>query len=251
MPPPPVPPPLETPPPLVSIPMDEPLAPAPLPGAPPQRAPAGAAPGESSQAGRFRWGLGLAGGTFFPIGSSVPQSGVHFGFEARFGYQASSSFAVYLNLALAGGFSASFSDTLVGASLIGYGAAGLLGELTVADRFFLALGPVLGGGGWLGASGQGSLSGAAAGAYVIAGGTLPGVDLKVGFGFGDPDASGRRNQFTLGLDLLTLFAPGARFGTGDVQLDPSNPSASPSNGRETTAVSVVMVPLLVLGFDAR
>jgi hypothetical protein len=83
-------------------------------------------------------------------------------------------------------------------------SAGAQAELTVGDRFFVSLGPVVALGRW------GVLSSNRYG-DVSAGGLMPSVDLRLSVVLDRAGLTAKRPQLTLGLDLLVLFAAGTHL----------------------------------------
>jgi hypothetical protein len=135
---------------------------------------------------RFRAGLSVASGTF--VGGLTPELSV----AARAGAQLTRRWA------LLGELGVTYGWPREAGTLLGFGHAAVLGEATFADRYFVGAGPVLAYGVWSAPSGATSASAAA--------GLFPGLDLRLGVGFGSRSDSGRRHQLTLGLDFKLLYS---------------------------------------------
>jgi hypothetical protein len=195
---------------------------------------------EEADVGRVRWGINAQ------LGAFLPQPAVMFGLEGRVGYQLSRMLGFYFNLggAVGVGFTASSTSTSSSASLnvVAYWTVGFLGELTFFDHLFLALGPTLADGAWAGVAASANTGGTSSTTVVATAGFMPALDFKVGFGLGGRNArTGRRNHFTLGVDVLVLFAPNATY------------VRSTNGGADVTThgLAVGLVPTLMLGYDAR
>jgi len=145
-------------------------------------------------------------------------------------------------LGLGLGASANSSSSSASLNLIGYYTAGILGELTLGDHFVLALGPALAGGGWAGFVAKTTGTETSTTAVFAGGGSMVAIDLKLGVGLGKRHAQGRRNHFSLGLDVLVLFAPNSLYTTT---------SSAGTITAETRGLAVGVAPTLTLGFDAR
>jgi hypothetical protein len=178
-------------------------------GATPQPAEAPAKADE--EATRFRWGISGYGG---PLAGGL--SGGAGGIDARFGAQITKMFGIYGQPVLLVGAGANASVNGASASAIGLYGVGALGEVSLADLFYIAVGPEVLLGGM--ASSSVTTTGAAAAAST---GPYLSVTARAGLALGSMKPQ-RRKAFTIGLDLRTIFNPG----------DP------------------VVVPCLALGYDA-
>lgn len=174
--------------------------------------------------GRLRWGVNGSMGLYI---FNFPQvDTLMAGVEGRLGYQAGRTTAVYATFGLVAGMGASEVTT----TSVLYGSMGVLGELTLLDHFFLALGPTLAAGSWNGFLYADTRGGAVVGHLLRLRGIAPALDFRLGFGVGGRDAqSGRRHHFTVAIDVLVLFPLGA-------------------DGHE---FAVGSAPALMLGYDAR
>jgi hypothetical protein len=220
----------------------------PLPPPPPADAPVAAPPPEAPvyQPG-FRAGGSVGIGAFLPAPAMISfhlfdlhagaQISPLFGAYARLGYSASLGFGVSTGM---GGGGVSLSGA--GLWLIGANA-----ELGLGDAFFIAAGPQVGIGGWtrVGVTAT-TMSGALT--TLVASGPMPGLNLKVGAGLGQPNRlTQRRQQFTIALDVSMLYATkvvdASVMGSGG-----ENPGASIAvNFTEALAI----VPTLHLGYEFR
>ncbi len=186
---------------------------------------------------RFRIGISGGGGVFIP-GTIVTFQTPSF----RIGMQINELLGVYADTGLTWGFGFGASSTSTSASVsvaaVGYWHAGLAGELTFGDMFFVAAGPMIAGGGWTSLGEYVDASGNAQIGAVAAGGYMPGAIVRLGVGFGAPKATGRRNQFTIAIDTKIMFTTvtSASVGTGGTAVK--------------TGDSIVgIAPLLMLGWD--
>jgi hypothetical protein len=160
-----------------------------------------------------------------------------FGAYARVGYSASIGFGLTTGMGSAG-----VSLSGAGLWLIGANA-----ELGLGDSFFLAAGPQVGIGGW---TRVGAMATTTSGGLttLVASGPMPGLNLKVGAGLGQPNRlTKRRQQFTIALDVSMLYATkvvdASVMGSGG-----ENPGASVAvNFTEAIAI----VPTLHLGYEFR
>jgi hypothetical protein len=118
------------------------------------------------------------------------------GAYARVGYSASIGF----------GISGGANGGAVSVSAAGLFLVGANAEVALGDTFFIAAGPQVGFGGWTRVGVAASTTGGGVTA-LLATGPMPGLDVKVGVGFGKPDRmTKRRGQFTIALDLSMLYA---------------------------------------------
>lgn len=223
----------ETPPPPPEAPPPAPVAVAPVADAPVED------PG-----GRVRWGVSAG------LGWHLPQSAFTVGAEGRIGYQISNMFGAYAVIGGTGGFgiggSVSGSGASVSITALSYWYLGGIAELMLGNLFYVGGGPVLANGALAGVSTSASTSGASV-TTVVAAGWKPGLDLRLGLGFGKPrPGSFRRGGFNLGVDALILFHPDAIVGR--VQ-GSSNGTAGVEV--KTTELAVTVTPMLTFGYDAR
>ncbi len=203
----------------------------------PIMAPAPVAEGGSEA--RFRWGIGAAGGLF------IPGSLVDFGAGLRLGAQLNDSFGVYGDLGFAFGLalggSVSGTSTTLRASAVAFWHVGVLAEATFGDMFFVGAGPLIASGGWVFTDQYTDSSGTVQQNVIEAGGFMPGLDLRVGIGLGGRRPSGRRSQFTIGLDVKFLLA--------------SVSSASTGTGTGATVrtgdTQIGITPMLMIGYDSK
>jgi hypothetical protein len=200
---------------------------------------------EKPEDGRFRWGLSAGVGTF------LPGPLVSFGAEARAGWQFNRLLSAYL--AFGGNAGVGFSGNLtgtggsvnVGADTYYYFSA--QAEAVFMDMVFVAAGPVLARGGWAFISQGVDTAGGVSQRLLAAGGDfLPAANLKVGLGIGSRNVStGRRNQFTIALDTMFLFAPNTVTGSQSVSMN------GVSQMVDVRGLAVGVAPIIVLGFDGR
>jgi hypothetical protein len=192
--------------------------------------PVEARPSNEQEARRFIWGVGSLGGPFFyafPL--CMPLVGV----EVSLGFQWRRWLGVLGTIGVAGGMSKWDYETQV--ALLA--KAGVLVELSLFQRIFAALGPALVVGSWgdLGSYRYGS---------VRAGGLVPSLDLRLGVGLWRGDAhAGQRRQFTLGVDVLILFASAS-------YLRETPGGGIWSIGLQSESL-VSVAPTLMLTYDAR
>lgn len=215
------------------------------PPPPPPSAYAADAPVEREEQGRVRWGVNAQLGLF------LPQTAVMIGAQGRVGYQFSRLLAIYGDIGANVGFGIGGSVSRSGAvqgsiNIVTYWKLAALAELTLGDHFNVAAGPLIASGAWAGISAGADASGSANQTTVVAGGWMPGLDARLGFGFGSRNPNtGRRSGFNIGLDFVVLFAPNSLYtrteaGAGGASVEVK------SNG-----LAVGFVPTLTLGFDAR
>ena len=186
--------PTSAPPPAASV--DAPVATPVAAPAPEEKAPIGLHIGASAGLGAFIPGPQVNLNLFdFHVGVQVNPM---FGAYARVGRTAGVGFGVSAG---AGGASASVSAS-------GFWILGANAELGLGDSFFLAAGPQVGIGGW--AAMKAVATSTSGGVQAVAtDGPQPGLDFKMGFGFGGGGSrvkQVRRSQVTLYLDLSLLYA---------------------------------------------
>lgn len=202
------------------------------------------------EGGRMRFGGSLG------IGWHIPSPALVFGGEARVGWQFSRMFSLFgaFGGSAGLGFGVSLPDSLKGASVsitaISYYYFAAIAELVFGDRFYVGGGPVLASGAYVGATVAADASTGATGsvATTTAVGFKPGLDLRLGLGFGRPNPAHhlRRWGFNLGIDALILLHPNALITT--VSAD-SNGNAGV--GVDSRGLAASVIPMLTLGFDAR
>ncbi|MBX7116357.1 MAG: hypothetical protein K1X64_18675 [Myxococcaceae bacterium] len=196
--------------------------------------------------GRIRWGVSGK------LGWNVPSPAFTMGGEGRVGWQLSKIFSAYLAIGGTGGFGfgvkADFEGAAIQITALSYYYFAALAELYLGNLFFVAAGPVLANGAFVGATLGASADGVAEQRNIVATGITPGVDIRLGLGFpGAPRASFRRMGFNIGLDAMILFHPDSIITT--VRAD--GPNGSASAGVKSNGLTVSVVPMLMLGYDMR
>ncbi|MDX2014647.1 MAG: hypothetical protein SFW67_30895 [Myxococcaceae bacterium] len=224
-------------------------APPPLPvrDAPVAAVPPPVAPEEPVYKPGFRAGGSAGLGAFLPSPAMISfhlfdlhagaQITPMFGAYARLGYSASLGLSVSTNMGMVSG----------GVSGAGFWLIGANAELGLGDHFFVAAGPQVGLGGWLRVGGTVSTTGGGVTA-LSASGAMPGLNLKVGVGLGQPNRlTKRRGQFTIALDVSMLYA--TRVVDGSLMaMGGENPGAAIAvNFSEALAIA----PTLHLGYEFR
>ncbi len=210
---------------------------------PPPSQPAMDAPLEDP-GGRVRWGV--SGN----LGWHAPQSAFTIGAEGRIGYQVSNMFAAYAVVGATAGFGIGAQVSVSGASAsitaLSYYYLGAIAELMFADLFYVGGGPVIANGGLVGVSGSATSSGNSEAIAIAHVGAMPGLDLRLGLGFGRARApSFRRGGFNLGIDALILFHPNA------VVIREKVVNGTGTGSVRTNELAVTVTPMLTLGYDAR
>lgn len=202
-------------------------------------------PDETNDVPRFRWGISGGAGTF------IPGPLFSLGAEARAGWQFNRIFSLYgsfggnVGFMIAGSLDPTMGSLNVGADA--YYAFGVQAEAVFQDMLFVAGGPHLVRGGWafVGQSID-AAGGISQRAYAAGGGFMPGVNLKVGLGLGSRnEKTGRRNQFTIALDTMFLFAPDTVTGSQVVNMN------GISQQVEVRGLALGVAPVIMLGFDGR
>jgi hypothetical protein len=195
--------------------------------------------------GRIRWGVNGALGWHFPA------SAFTLGAEGRVGYQFSNAFSAYGTLGATAGLGLGVNSSVRGATVTATGLSyyyfGAMAELVFGDSFWLAGGGFLGSGGYASGIVTASNSGGQV-QNVTSVGIKPGLDVRAGVSLGRAHGppSFRRGGFNIGIDLKLVFHPDALVSTAAVD---SNGNAGASI--TTTAVAASVVPMLMLGYDAR
>jgi len=199
-----------------------------------------AAPVDRSDDSRLRWGVNAQLGWFYP------QPMFTFGAEGRVGWSFNKLLAAYVSLGGGSGlfFGGSGSSTGGGISIavMSQWYVGAMGELNLGDLFFVGAGPGIGRFSLVGLDVGVSTSGAANEQVRALGGWTPSLDLKLGFGFGGRNSeTGRRNGFTLALDVRAVFPTDSVF----VQ------NGTAGQRVEVHRTGFGIAPMLMLGFDSR
>lgn len=233
----------ETPPP--APPPAAPAAPAAAPAPAPEPAPSvvdhpiGGDPG-----GRVRWGISANFGWF------IPHPAFTFGGEGRIGYQISNMFSAFLIAGGTAGFGGGANANATGGSGwiigVGYGFVGAVAELIFGDLFYVGGGPVVGFGGY-GLAGVAAGTSGASVTAAAAGGAAPGLDIRLGLGFGRPHdpPSFRRGGFNLGLTGKLLFHTSTAVTRVDASMGGAGVNVT------TNELTVSFTPMVTLGYDGR
>jgi len=186
----------------------------------------------------LRFGADGAGG-YFTAGD------IDFDLNLRLGAQLLRNLGVYADLGyVAGaGFGGSFSGSggSISASGVGYFHGGILAEGDFGS-LFIAGGPMIAYGGFGEAAEGEDVKGDVTQYAVSANGWMPGFDLRAGFNFGSERPSTRRSGFTLGVEMMGVFASATSVGQ-------STSGASISQGVQTGSTIFAATPLLFLGFE--
>lgn len=173
-------------------------SPAPASTPAPAASPAPVAPAPVEDTTRFRWGIWPEGGPYFFGGSSGGAGGV----TVRMGAHINDSFGVYGQaIGLVGG-GASVSSSSTAASGLVVAGLSAMGELTLANHFFVAVGPEM----IDGTAGAASSNGSSASALAAAGAFFA-IDARLGAVLGSARPE-HRGGFSLGVDMHTIFTPG-------------------------------------------
>ena len=193
--------------------------------------------------GRVRWGV--SGN----LGWHFPSSAFTFGIDGRVGFQISNLFSAYAIFGAGAGFGFGGGTQGVSATALTYIYLGGIAELMFADLFFVGAGPVLAQGAYVGGEVGLSSAGISQTIGVSSVGIKPGLDLRLGIQLGKTNQeTHRRGGFSIGLDVLTLMhldstitttrrdGPGGTTGTPIVR---------------TGQLGVSVIPMLMLGYDAR
>lgn len=220
-------------------------APPPPPPPPAPVAPVSAPMVETDPGGRVRWGISANVGWF------IPHPAFTFGGEGRIGYQVSNMFSAFLIgggvAGFGGGANAGAGGGSVWAIGVGYAYVGAVAELMLADIFYVGGGPVVGFGGYGLAGVAASTAGAASVTAAAAGGAAPGLDVRLGLGFGGSRGppSFRRGGFNLGLTGKMLF----HTNTAVTRVDASAGGAGVNV--TTNELTVSFTPMVTFGYDGR
>lgn len=167
---------------------------------------------------RFRGGVSLATGIF--LAGVTPELDL----TAQAGVQLTPRWALVGEAGLTWGLPREAGTR------VAYAHLEALAEATFAHRYFIGVGPLIAFGLWSAPSGTSSASAAA--------GLFPGLDLRIGAGFGSRDDSGRRHQFTVGLDAKLMIAAAAV-------------SASSASAPATIGPGLGTSLILFLGYQAK
>ncbi|MGQ0505955.1 MAG: hypothetical protein ACT4TC_11635 [Myxococcaceae bacterium] len=191
---------------------------------------------------RVRWGV--TGG----FGYFAPASAVDFGVNGRIGVQLSQLLGLYADIGYVAGIgfggSVSNSGAAVSVSGVGFWHLAPMVEADIGNVFFVAGGPMIGGGGWAQVQQTADASGNATQNAIAAGGFLYGLNARTGFTFGTVQPSGRHGGFTLALDFKMIAA----------RVTSASQSAGAGGASQaiTTGSTVVgFTPMLMLGYDAK
>lgn len=190
---------------------------------------------------RFRSGVGVSYGAFFP-------GPVHFfGLEGRAGFQINDLMGICSTAGVMFGFHndvvSEGGNLSFERSFGGLGYASILFEVTFVDSIYVALGPELAGGAIIQEEAALSADEVEAGGDVsVFYGFLPGARARVGFGFGD-NWGVHRKQFTFGFDAHLLV--GQR-----VVVQGSAGGAGLTLGAGT-GPAVGILPAVFLGYDSK
>lgn len=193
---------------------------------------------------RVRWGISAN------LGWHLPYHALGIGLQGNIGYQFNDVFSAYVTLGGHLGFGLGIGVTNNGAAsvsgtFIGHYTMGLIAEALLGDHFYIAGGPAFGVGtiavaGISASTSQGTVTGL--GAY----GFKPGFDLRMGVMFGKKNpATFRRGGFNLGVDVLTLYHPGAIF----TRVQANDMGANVEVKFQDALWTVT--PMLTLGYEAR
>jgi hypothetical protein len=203
--------------------------------------PAALADEPAPAAPRFRAGIHLGGGAFFP----GPMMDV--GYTLAAGAQVNHRWGAYLELGGMGGGAVSFdfgdSGLSQSASAVSFLRVAALGEASFGDVAFVAAGPAVAWGAWTSLNQELDASGASQSATAAAG-TMPALDLRGGFVFGKRRPSGRQSGFSLSLDLT--FVAGEQSSVSQ-ELSEEGYDASASTGDTVFGTAA----MLMLGWTTR
>lgn len=192
---------------------------------------------------RVRWGVS------FNLGWHLPYHALGLGLEGRIGYQINSVFSTYVTLGgqlgVGLGIGVTDSSASVSGTFIAHYTMGFMAEALLGDRFYVAAGPAFG----VGTLGVAGINASSAGGTITGVGSYgfkPGFDVKLGLAFGRTNpVTFRRGGFNLGVDVLTLYHPGAIFTR--VQANDMGGSVEVKFQEQMWTVT----PMLTLGYDAR
>ncbi len=143
---------------------------------------------------RFRWGISVGGGPL--LGGLEGGAG---GIDARFGMQLDPLLGIYGQPVLLVGAGASADAEGASASGLVAAGVGVLGDITLADFFYLAAGPEL----LLGEFGAAEASTDSLSAEA-ASGVFFSIAARAGIAIGSMEPTGR-SAFTIGLDMHMVF----------------------------------------------
>jgi hypothetical protein len=200
----------------------------------------------SDQGGRVRWGLSAN------LGWHVPTPAFTIGGEGHIGYQISNMFSAYAIVGGTAGIGLGVSvNGITGASvtatLLSYYYFGALAELMFGNLFYVAAGPVVANGVYATALVGASADGRAEVKNVTAVGVKPGIDVRLGLGFGRQNPTTfRRGGFNLGLDAMILFHPNSVITTVT-----ADANGNAGVGVTTNGLTASVVPMLTLGYESR
>lgn len=192
---------------------------------------------------RIRWGVS------FNLGWHLPYHALGVGLEGRIGYQFNSVFSTYVTLGGHLGVGLGIGVTNTGASVSGTFIAhytmGFIAEAFLGNHFYVAAGPAFG----VGTFAVAGISASSAGGTITGVGAFgfkPGFDAKLGFAFGKQNpVTFRRGGFNIGVDVLTLYHPGAIYTRVEANEQGANVEVQFRDALWT------VTPMLTLGYDAR
>ncbi|MGV3624937.1 MAG: hypothetical protein ACO1OB_29220 [Archangium sp.] len=192
---------------------------------------------------RVRWGVS------FNLGWHLPYHALGLGLEGRIGYQFNSVFSTYVtlggHLGLGLGVGVTNNGASVSGTFIAHYTMGFIAEAFLGNHFYVAAGPAFG----VGPFGVAGVSASSQGGVitgVVAYGFKPGFDARLGFAFGKQNpVTFRRGGFNIGVDVLTLYHPGAIY----TRLEANEQGGSVEVQFRDSLWTVT--PMLTLGYDAR
>lgn len=195
--------------------------------------------------GRFRWGLGLGLGSFFPGPTTFA-----LGPEIRLGYSLNNTVSIFGLAGAVGGIGFGGSVNANGASAelqaVSYTYLGANVDAMLAGPLFAGGGASIGRGGWGSVAVAASTSGGAQ-EVVAAGGWMPQLNARIGLAAGSPSpTSPKRSGISVALDLRVLIAPDS---ASTKQSANTSGGAQQSVTASTTAIG--FAPMLLLGIDTR
>jgi hypothetical protein len=153
-----------------------------------------ATPSREESSSRFRWGISVGGGPL--VGGYEGGAG---GIDARFGMQIDSLLGVYGQPIVLLGAGASVDAEGASASGLAMAGVGVLGDITLIDLIYLAIGPEL----LYGEVGQGKASVGSASAKAASGAFFS-IASRAGIALGSVRPN-RRSAFIIGLDMHVVF----------------------------------------------
>jgi hypothetical protein len=192
----------------------------------------------------FRAGGAVGIGAFLPAPAMLS---FHL-FDLHAGAQITPMWGAYARVGYSASIGFGISGGAVSVSAAALFLVGANAEVALGDTFFIAAGPQVGLGAWTRVGVAASTTGGGVSA-LVATGPMPGLDVKVGVGFGKPDRmTKRRGQFTIALDLSMLYA---------TNVVDANVMGMAGQGGASAGVAVsfadafAIVPTLQLGYEFR